>query len=582
MVGAMRKIIGNIVVSGLILITACINVHLVAGKIRMEIRSESGISQQVALGRPFVIDVIVDEVHGSVQTPTLKGLDGFDVHLSGVSSTSINGKTNARYSYTVRINKLGTYAVGPAVVHYQQQDLVSDSLQVTVVKDIGIVSPKSKTAPAGTQAAFLRLAIDAESPFVGQKMKCALRFYYQDTSIALQSIGLPEMPGFDVQNISKPYIGQTEIDGISYHYGEWQWDMYPTKAGEFIVPAYHADYDVPLKDNNTLFGGFFMLMGNRVDRKRVYSNAITIKVQPLPYYADPVHAVGSFEAISAEIKPSVIKEGEGMILTIDIEGNGNLYAIPTPQLVMPDTLKYYDSNNSIIMPQHADELPKKRFEFVVHALKSGNCEIPAQPFTYFDIEKNAYITLHTIPVAVSIMPGVLTAKKDIAAHDESNILEKEKRSDTMQINTVGQWYQVDERKPLPWWLFELLLLLSCLYLVYPVLQERIFVFADTSTRFTRKRALKKIRKNIDDCIQKNDDKKLYALFVQLLQYHPGAQDAHSIDMIMRNAGLHDELEQWNIFFERIAQSAYAQSDNKDTQELCRMAQQWLERLEKII
>ena len=74
-------------------------------------------------------------------------------------------------------------------------------------------------------------------------------------------------------------------------------------------------------------------------------------------YAGQVHAVGSFERISADIKPSIAKEGEGMVLTIEIEGVGNLQAIATPKLSMPDALKYYDSNSTIIPPRYTDELP---------------------------------------------------------------------------------------------------------------------------------------------------------------------------------------------------------------------------------
>ena len=38
----------------------------------------------------------------------------------------------------------------------------------------------------------------------------------------------------------------------------------------------------------------------------------------------------------------------------------------------------------------------------------------------------------------------------------------------------------------------------------------------------------------------------------------------------------------DIFFESITYAAYAQSDKKNSDELCRMAKQWLERLEKTL
>ena len=84
MVETMRTIIGNTLCGGLIFLAAYSNVYALSGNIKMEVRSELGASSEVAIGRPFTIDVIVEEVNGSIQAPALKGLDGFSVHLSGV------------------------------------------------------------------------------------------------------------------------------------------------------------------------------------------------------------------------------------------------------------------------------------------------------------------------------------------------------------------------------------------------------------------------------------------------------------------------------------------------------------------
>lgn len=577
MVEKMVKIVGKVLVFFLSFFAICLN-----ARITMEIRNEGGTQNQVVIGQPFTLEVVIDEVYGSVQTPTIKGLDGNVCRLAGTYMSSINGKSTARYSYNVRIDKLGTHTIGPAIVHHQQQELVSNQLQVAVVKDLGIVAQKNKGNSQSPAKAFLRLMVDTETPFVGQKMNCTLRFYYQDPSISLQTVNIPELSGFDIKEIGKLETGTAEIDGIQYRYAQWQWNMYPTKPGEFIIPAYNADYDIPLKDNgNHMLSGFFMFMSNRVDRKRVYSNAVTVKVSPLPYFDGQVHAVGSFERISADIKPGIAKEGEGMVLTIELEGHGNLPAIAMPKLLMPDSLKYYDSNSTIIAPQYNDELPKKRFEFIVQALKSGNYEIPEQLFTYFDVERNSYITLATSPLAISIMPGGISVKKDVTHLSNTSALPKDHEDNELKdINRIGPWYPITERKPLPWWLFELLLLLPCLYILYPFVWERFIILTGNSARLARRRAFKKARKRIDWCIKNNDDKQLYAIFIELLQQSNQMSDDNSITLL-RNSSLSPEcMNEWNVFFERITHAAYAQSDNKNINELSGMAKQWLERLEK--
>jgi len=257
-------------------------------------------------------------------------------------------------------------------------------------------------------------------------------------------------------------------------------------------------------------------------------------------------------------------------LVVEVEGVGNLQAIAVPLLNLPKALKHYDSNSGIIAPRHSDELPKKRFEFIVQGMECGDCEIPEQLFIYFDIERNAYTTLRTSPLAVSIMPGVNSGKKDAAmpttAIEQTAVdfgVEEEKIAD---INAVGQWYPVTEREPLPWWLFQLLFLMPCIYIGYPRITEKFIMLSGNSTRLARRRAFRQARKQIGQAITLADDKNLYAIFMQLFQH---------LDKLPQG-------QEWNEFFERITHAAYAQSDNKNTNELCRMAKQWLERLEKNI
>src|SRR3990170_3521589 len=176
MVEKMGKIVGKF----FICFVSCVVIFLDA-RVAMEIRTEGGAQNQVIVGQPFTIDVIVDDVYGSIQAPTIKGLQGFVTRLAGSYVSSINGKSTARYSYQVRIDTLGSYLLGPAVVTHQQQELVSNQLQIAVVKDLGIAAQKNKSNAETQTKAFLRLMVDTETVVVGQKMSCMLRFYYQDS-----------------------------------------------------------------------------------------------------------------------------------------------------------------------------------------------------------------------------------------------------------------------------------------------------------------------------------------------------------------------------------------------------------------
>ena len=574
MVVKMVKIVGKF------FIICCSFISLwIDARMYMEIRTENDTQNRVVVGQPFTLDVVIDDVYGSIPTPTIKGLDKFAHRQSGSYMSSVNGKATIRYSYQVSIDAIGSYVLGPAKVMYQQQELVSNNVQVEVVKDVG-TQHSSKNNKSTDSKTFLRFMVDNESVVVGQKIGCILRFYYQDPSISLANVGTPELSAFDVKETSQLEHGVAEIDEVEYKYVQWRWDMYPTKPGDFVIPAYNADYEIPSKDNHFL-AGFLMLM-NRAERKRVYSNALTLKVAALPHCDVPVHAVGVFERFSAEIKPGMAKEGEGMVLTMDIEGDGNLQAIATPTLNIPSTLKYYDSHNSILAPKYNDELPKKRFEFIVQGMKAGDCEIPEQLFTYFDTQTHTYVTLRTTPLAVSIMPGAVNAKP-IQKTDTS--FEPEKmhmaiNEPIADINTVGEWYPVAEGSSLPWWLFQLLFLIPCMYVGCPLMIERCMRITGNSARLARWCAFRKAYKDIDAALKHNQSKNLYAIFMNI--FTAVNKDYNAIETLIAQKLSASDMQAWKEFFENIMHAAYAQSDFLNNNELCRMAKQWLERLEKIV
>jgi hypothetical protein len=568
MVEKMNKILGKL----LLCILSCM-VFFLDARVTLELKNDRGQRNQVIVGQPFTVDVVIYDAYGSVGSP--KGLEKFATGRTGVYMSNVNGKAITRYSYEMRIDAEGTYAIGPAIVTQQQQEMRSEPLQISVVKDPGIVEQKNQAQQSTSSPVFLRLMVNTQSAVVGQKIGCALRFYYQDPSISLNSIGSPDLSGFELKEAGKVETGIAEVDGSQYRYAQWRWDMYPKKPGEFIIPAYSADYEIPVKDSGHMFAGFLMFMNARVDRKRVYSNAATVKISPLPYYDGQVHTVGSFERIAAEIKPAIAKEGEGMVLTIEIEGTGNFDSMTFPALKLPESLKYYDSRSTIIQPNHADGLVKKQFEFIVQGMKSGDHEIPEQRFVAFDPEKNEYVTLSTPRLAISIMPGALSASKKFEQPPlvtPSGVETVQQSADEIaDINAVGQWYPTERRQPLPWWIIQLLFLIPCFYIIYLCAIERLSRVIDKSTRFARWRAFKLAHKKVRQCIERGDAANLYSIFNELFQHN---------EMVQNSIVREQFAAEWNNFFERIAHAAYARSESSSTDELCRMAQQWLDRLQK--
>ncbi len=556
--------------------------------VRMVVKNADGIATDfVIVGQPFIIEAIIDGVQGSVQAPTIAGLDQWTSKRTGMYMSTINGVSTTKYSYQVTINKPGTYTIGPAHLVHQQQELVSDAVTLTAGYDESShVHTKSHKKSQTDLKAFLRLSIDVDRVVVGQKIKAALRFYYQDPALSLTHLGQPDIVGFDIKP-AKQRGGTADVNGGHYRYAEWEWDMFPTQSGEFVIPAYSADYEMPVQDSRP-FGGLFMFVSTRAERKRVYSNAVKITVNSLPHAAVPVNAIGSFESITASITPPVAKEGEGMVLALEITGDGNMDAIQSPVLRLPSELKYYDSNTTVIEASSADELSKKRFEFIVQGVKGGDWEIPEQSFVYFDIAKNTYVTLRTSPLSVSIQSS---AHKDLTNHIVTYSDSEQKNSDVQMtielapLNTKGPWYPVSERSSLPWIIFHLLLVAPLMYRGYPVMRNHTQRLVYYALGGLKKRAYRAARKKIKGCAIEGTSGPLYAIFVELFallthQPSPAISRAAIEEYVVLVGFSEQERKEWNVFFDQIAHAAYTQQNNKNVYELCRMATQWINRLEK--
>ena len=88
--------------------------------------------QQVRVGELFVLEVEIVEARNSMQIPTIVGLDRFAVKRTGLYMHTVNGRSVIKHSYRIRIDQVGTYEIGPAIVTDHNKKTTSNVLVVTV------------------------------------------------------------------------------------------------------------------------------------------------------------------------------------------------------------------------------------------------------------------------------------------------------------------------------------------------------------------------------------------------------------------------------------------------------------------
>lgn len=577
----MAKIAGKIITY--LLLIGC---SVACASIKLEVHDVDGNDiRQIGVGQPFTLEVSIQGVNDTQVRPEIKGLENGYYRSNGVMITSINGHTKIKHKYRARFDTPGFYIVGPAKANDGGNQLISNTEGITVSEQASNPQAQTNQNQVNDATAFLKLAADKDHIVLGEKIKCSVKFYYSNEVTNLAPIAQQEIQGFSILDGNQAERGTETINGKIYNYIDLQWEMLANQVGKKTIPAYHADFTIRSHAHRNL-QHLSMFLSTFGEQKRIYSNALTITVDPLPKHVGPVHGIGIFTSYNAKLEPAVAKEGEGMVLTLSLEGSGNLNNnILT--LDLPDSFKYYDSKN--YQTKNQSNSNTYSFEFIVQGLHKGDWEIKPQKFTFFDIKNRVYKTLETLPLAVSIMPS-LTAHKTFVKPDvkpRESTAESAETIDELQPLHTGIWYNVDSRY-LPFWLF--LLLLCMPILMWILLGVKSYVRATTGSKERiGKNAFKTAYTQLEVAYKSQNMKSWYPIFIQLFaaRYQVPASQVTQEFMQAKlvNAKMSSqELDAWNGFMNQLSEYIFFVRPFRSEQSaaIYQYARQWINKLEKII
>ena len=130
--------------------------------------------EQVQAGRPFILEVSVEGADGTVSDPRVAGTNHFAIHRVGCQMYMINNKVTSKYTYATRIDKYGSYSIGPAIAHDGNKTAQSGIVTVSVGEK---ETTKISQVVQKGQAMFVRLEAQESRVVVGQKLEGTVTFY---------------------------------------------------------------------------------------------------------------------------------------------------------------------------------------------------------------------------------------------------------------------------------------------------------------------------------------------------------------------------------------------------------------------
>ena len=391
----------------LVLITLLLLVTVRAGTARAAEVSAVVDKTRITSGESLTLTVTVDGAKGKVN---VDGIRDFQVVSRGTTSSFniVNGSMSSRteYAYNLIPLKKGPLVIPALPVTVSGKTIYTEMIAIEVSDN-----PRTDGRPKDADV-FVRLSLSDSSPWLGEQITCRLSLY---NAVPITNAALtadPEFPGFSAQKLPDNRSYARVVGGRRFDVTELVYVLTPEVAGEHTLGPAVIACDVVGRGaprGNSLFDSFFndpfFGGGHNLEHRLLTAETVNVTVRPLPEYtgSEPFSGlVGEF-AISAEMDQTTITEGESANMAVIISGRGNIQAASNPGFNLPDAFKVYeDAPVEEIAASDAGVSGKKRFPAALVALSPGRYTVGPFSLTYFDVDRESYITISTAPTEVVV------------------------------------------------------------------------------------------------------------------------------------------------------------------------------------
>lgn len=215
------------------------------------------------------------------------------------------------------------------------------------------------------------------------------------------------------KQLNLPYDQDTtETNGQKWSRFSLHLYIAPRQSGSVQVPGASVTAGLPFGQPD-VFGRYDQRLFRATDSGR------TLDVKPLPETDKPASfagAVGSQFAISVATSRSVVQLGEPVELAITVKSDQHLDNLALGKLDVEGELPKDKFQVPADAPTGELSADRKTKTFKVVAQVTGPAtEIPALAFSYFDPARNAYQTIKSDPIALSVKAGSVIGANDVVA-----------------------------------------------------------------------------------------------------------------------------------------------------------------------
>lgn len=359
------------------------------------------------------------------EVPRLPRFHSFRVVAGPSVSTSyqwINGRSSSSKSfiYVLLPEKEGEYTLDPVEVSVGGKVYKTQPVAVRVTAASSAPPPardrisdpfaeddiQARRSIPGGEEVFVLAEPDRTTVYVGQQVTLAYHLLTQVGVTGLQLQESPPLTGFWVEDLKvdpNPNARRRFMNGREYlDYAVKKQALFPNSPGRVTIEP--STFAISVRTPGDIFG--FLTQAQTVYRK---TREVEVTVKPLPREGRPAQfngAVGSF-SLTSSLDRKEAATGDAVALVISLAGKGNLKTVPDPALPpMPDFTIYSSKRSEQARPADGDAVAgEKTWEYVVVPKAPGSQKIPSLSLSYFDPDRDRYVTLTTPELELKVQKG---------------------------------------------------------------------------------------------------------------------------------------------------------------------------------
>ena len=355
------------------------------------------------VGETVVLTVSIQAI--TVQSPEIRNpeLDGFEIigtaDRSSFRFSSVAGSVReVSRQYTLRIERAGPLTIPPIQVTIDGRHYETVVLQLVAVSSNAAAALPMGLEPRPGEEVAVRLWVEPETAYVGQQVTMTVAAFFDPlVRSRLQrqpEYRPPEVQGFwttDLPGPARPV--RRTVGGREYYVQIYRRALFPLSPGRIQIPAAAVIYEVR---RGLIYAP---------ETFHVESAPASVTVLPTPANQAPpgfAGAVGRYEG-EVSFDRSSVAAGEAVNLILDVTGEGNIRALPRPELPPVANLRVYEGAEETETQVRGTQLTgHKRFSWVLIPERAGRYIIPELTLPHFDPATGAYRIAHTEPMTLEV------------------------------------------------------------------------------------------------------------------------------------------------------------------------------------